>query len=722
MGTSPDTGQYGQFAGITDFVGRKSELSALASMLSGTRLVTIAGPGGVGKTRIARAAAAEAVALYPDGAWIVELSGLNDPELLPNTVAGVLQLPGHDTRSQLDTLLDHLRDRHMLLVLDTCEHMVDACAELTDDILHAAPGVTVLATSRQPLDTPGEHVYNVQPLPVPGAGRTPPPYGSRPPGEIAAAGDAIELFALRAASAVPGFRVTAANWADVNRLCRRLDGIPLAIELAAVRLREIPLPDLVRRLDQTFGVLTREELPARGRHETLRTAIEWSHRLCSPAEQRVWARLSVFAGTFDIRAAQEVCAETELERDDVLSALVGLVDKSVVLRDSADDGRYWLLDTLREFGAEQLAALGEVTACRDRHAGRYLRLARHFGAHFTDSDQLERYHELLREHANIRAALDHGLLAAGAGGARAADGADLATSLYGYWQISGMLREGGYWLTRVLDRFPSESPERARALVNRGFLRSFQGRIADALEDCRTGTGMALSLGEAAICARGYQHLNLTLAFNGMHAAAERAGEEARRRLAECGDRPGQVMLMAQMGHLQQLAGDPDAAIETCTRGLEMLGAGSAERWVRSYLHNVCGYALLRQAGREAECESVVTEALTEKQELGDLIGTAYSLETLGCVAARAGDWERTAWLFGTADPLWERGGTRFSGTAIMERMHQDAAREARTALGRERYAAIHTEGSRHAREQVAAARAGEKLAISDRAVGGRRR
>jgi hypothetical protein len=179
---------------------------------------------------------------------------------------------------------------------------------------------------------------------------------------------------------------------------------------------------------------------------------------------------------------------------------------------------------------------------------------------------------------------------------------------------------------------------------------------------------------------------------------------------------------MAQMGHLQQLAGDPDAAIETCTRGLEMLGAGSAERWVRSYLHNVCGYALLRQAGREAECESVVTEALTEKQELGDLIGTAYSLETLGCVAARAGDWERTAWLFGTADPLWERGGTRFSGTAIMERMHQDAAREARTALGRERYAAIHTEGSRHAREQVAAARAGEKLAISDRAVGGRRR
>lgn len=704
MGTSPNTGQYGQFAGITDFVGRKSELAALARMLGEARLVTVAGPGGVGKTRIARAVAAEAVGLYPDGAWIVELSGLHDPELLPNTVAGVLQLPGHDTRTQLDTLLDYLHDRQMLLVLDTCEHLVDACAELTDDILQAAPGVTILATSRQPLDTPGEHVYNVQPLPVPGAGRGQP---------LAEGGDAIELFALRAASVVPGFEVTGANWADVNRLCRRLDGIPLAIELAAVRLRTIPLPDLVRRLDQTFGVLTRgEETPARGRHETLRTAIEWSHRLCSPAERRVWARLSVFAGTFDIRAAQEVCAETELERDDVLTALVGLVDKSVVLRDAADDGRYWLLDTLREFGAEQLAALGEVTACRDRHLNRYLRLARHFGAHFTDDDQLPRYHELLREHANIRSALDHGLLAGDADGARAANGAELATSLYGYWQISGMLREGGYWLTRVLDRFPEDCPERARALVNRGFLRSFQGRTADALEDCRAGTDMALALGEEAICARGYQYLNLTLAFSGMHAAAKQAGEEAARRLAECGDRPGQLMLMAQIAHLQQLAGDPDAAIETCTRGLEMFGEHSAERWVRSYLHNVCGYALFRQAGREAECESVVTEAMAEKQELGDLIGMAYALETLGCVAARTGDWERTAWLFGAADPLWERGGTRFSGTAIMEQFHQEAARQARAALGRERYAAVHTEASRHARKQISAAAAGAGLAI----------
>lgn len=700
VGTSPNAEQR---AGITDFVGREPELAALADLLEAARLVTVTGPGGVGKTRVALAAAAAAVAWYPDGAWIVELSELRDPELLPDTVAHVLQLPGHDTRTQLDTLLDYLQDRRVLLILDTCEHLVDACAELTDEILRAAPGVTILATSRQPLNVLGEHVYTVAPLPVP-AEEAP------PPGVPAGNGDAIELFALRAAAAVPGFEVTAANWADVIRLCRRLDGIPLAIELAAVRLRAMPLRDLARRLDQTFQVLTSDGRVALERHETLRTAIEWSHRLCSPSERRLWARLSVFAGTFDIRAIEEVCAETELERADVVAALVGLVDKSVVLRD--DDGRYRLLDTLREFGAEQLAAAGEVTACRDRHLARYLRMARYFGEHFTDDDQLQRYHELLREHANIRAALEHGLPGGGLPGLRAAHGAELATSLYGYWQISGMLREGSYWLTRVLDRFPAPSPERARALVTRGFLRSFQGRISDALGDCRTGTTMALDLGEAAISARGYQYLNLTLAFSGMHDEAGRAGEEARRRLAECGDRPGQLMLMAQLGHLQQLAGDPDGAIEICVRGLEMFGESSTERWVRSYLHNVRGYALFRQPGREEECEAVVAEALAAKQELGDLIGTAYALETLGCVAARTGDWERTAWLFGAADPLWERGEKRFSGTVIMERFHQEAARAALAALGDERYAAIHSEGARHAREQIAVAAAGGTLAI----------
>ena len=701
---SPNAGSpsYGRRAAITDFVGRKSELAAIASLLERARLVTVAGPGGVGKTRVALLAAAEAVDNYPDGVWIAELSGLREPALLPNTVASVLGLPEQDARPQLDAVLDYLRARTMLLILDTCEHMVDACAEIAARILAAAPGVTILATSRQALDAYGEHTYTVPPLPVPDTE------------DVAFRDDAVELFALRAAAVVAGFGVTAENWADVTRICHRLDGIPLAIELAAAQLRTMPLPDLTRRLEQTFQVLTSAGRVTLARHETLHATIEWSHQLCSPAERRLWARLSVFAGTFDIDAAEEVCAETELERDDVVAALVSLVDKSVVLRDPADDSRYRLLDTVREFGAERLAVAGETAACRDRHLARYLRLGRYFAAHFTDDDQMERYHRLRREHADIRAALEWALDSQeGAFGEKGvSEGAELATALYGYWMISGLFREGGYWLCKVLDRFSGPSPERAKALVNRGFLRSFQGEIAGALADCRAGTELALELGETATAARGYLHMNLTLTFTGEHAESARVGETARRLLTECGDRPGLLMLSPQLAHLHQLSGDLDLSLAACDWGLGLLGPDSRERWVQSYIYVVSGFALFQRPAQEAECEAVLRKALAAKQELGDLIGTAYALDTLGWLAARTGGCERTAWLLGAADPLWQRGGVRFAGTAIMEEFHQQAVRTAAAALGPDQYAALHAEGARHAKERLHALASGGPLSL----------
>lgn len=695
----------GQSARFTDFVGRKAELADIARLLRSSRLVTVLGPGGVGKTRVALAAAADAVDKYPDGAWIVELSGLRDPALLPNTVASVLGLAGQDTRSQLDTVLDYLRPRAMLLIFDTCEHMIDACADLAARILRAAPAVTILATSRQPLDADGERTYQIPPLPVPDTGE------SAGRGGRQGCGDAIELFTLRASAVLTGFEVTDGNWADVTRICRRLDGIPLAIELAAARLRTMELPDLARRLDQTFEILVNEGRGPMPRHETLRAAIEWSYLLCTAAERRLWARLSVFAGTFDIHAVEEVCAETELERDEVMAALVGLIDKSVVLRHPADDSRYLLLDTLREFGAEQLDASGEVAACRDRLLARYARLARYFGAHFTDDDQMERYHGLRWDHASIRAALEWAL-GSDQRSFGAKEGAQLATALYGYWQISGLLREGTYWLDKVLDRFPGPSPERARALVNRGFLRSFQGRLAEALDDCREGTDLALALGETAIAARGYLHLTLTLTFTGDHEQSAAVGEVARRMLTRCGDRPGLLMLAPQLGHLYQLAGDLDRALQTCERGLEMLGPGSGEHWVQSYLYTITGMTLFLLPGREADCEAMVRKGLAAKQELGDLIGIGYALDTLAWLDARTGECARAAWLFGAADSLWQRGGTRFSGTAIMEEYRRKAVQTALSALGARRFAELHAEGANHAKEQLAALASGRPLAI----------
>ena len=691
-------------------------------MLAQSRLVTIVGPGGVGKTRVSLVAAAQAAASYPDGPWIVELSDLRDPALLPNTVASVLGLPEQDARSALDAVLEYLRDRRLLLILDTCEHLLDACAALAQAVMRDAPGVTVLATSRQPLDMPGERTYPIGPLPVPENDWLPLAATG-----LAGCGDAVELFALRAAAAVPDFAITPDNAADVIRLCRRLDGIPLAIELAVVQLRALPLSALLDRLNHRFTVLTGGHPGALPRHRTLRMAIEWSHELCSAAEQRLWARLSVFAGTFDLVAAQEVCAEVSLERPDVIDALIGLVDKSVVLREGE---RYRMLDTVREFGAEQLASSGELACCRARHIARYLAMARYFGVHFTDDDQLDRYYELRSVHHNLRAALEYALeldddpasaarpasgpaadVASGPSGAagpvvtslareRWRSGAEMACSLYGYWQISGLLSEGGYWLTKVLDRFPDPGPERARALVNRGFIRSFQGDGGDAIADCEAGIALADMTGDTDIAARGYQHLHLALTFHGQFDAALKVSDEARARLRACGDRPGELMFVTQHGHLHQLSGRPEEAVAVCEEGLAMFGPHSREQWLRAYLYFLLGCALFQMPGREADCDAMLRKSLHGKQELGDVIGIAYALDVLGWLSAKTGSPARTAWLLGAADPLWERGGSlRFSGSAVMEESHQQAARSAAAALGESAYAARYAAGVAYVRD-----------------------
>ena len=674
---------------FTDFVGRQGELSQIAALLERSRLVTVVGPGGVGKTRLSLVAAAQAADNYPDGVWIVEQSGLRDPLLLPNTVASVLGLPEQDARSALDALLEYLRDKRLLLILDTCEHLLDACADLIQAILPQAPWVTVLATSRQPLDTLGEQNFAVQPLPVP----------ARAADTVELdRGDAVELFALRAAAAVPDFAVTPANAADVIGLCRRLDGIPLAIELAAVQLRGLALDELTRRLDHRFAVLTGGRPGALERHQTLHTAIEWSYGLCSVPGRRLWMRLSVFAGTFSLAAAAEVCAEVELERGDVVGALIELVDKSVVLREGS---RYRMLDTLREFGANRLAASGEEAACRARHVGRYLGKARYFGRHFADDDQLMRYQELRETHSNVRAALEYALGDSVESAGRWRCGLEMACALYGYWQISGMLREGEYWLSKALERFPEAGRERALALVNRGFVRSFAGEIAGALTDCEEGTEIALAIGDDAIVARGYQHLHLTLTFLGRHDEALKVGADARDRLRACGDRAGELIFMGQQGHLHQLAGRPVESVASCEEGLAMLGPGNGEQWLKSYLYLVYGLALFQMPGREAECEAVVRAGLLGKSKLGDIVGMAYALDILGWVSLKIGQPERTAWLLGTAAPLWDRSSAPFSGTAIMRQFHLDAERDAAAALGAERYPAVHETGVAYMRDRL---------------------
>ncbi len=736
-------GQPGQLpAETTGFIGREAELARLGALLDRARLVTVTGPGGVGKSRLALRAAAAAAPGFADGVCLVELSALREPGLLVHAVASALGLPEQSHGSHLDAVLTHLRDRHLLLILDTCEHLIDACAMFAEAVIARAPRVTMLATSREPLDVSGENACPVAPLPVPeldeldddpyvrydrGSGHRAYSRGpggawaGRPPGRAEwgitspeeSSGSAVELFLQRAAAAVPGFTITPDDLPDVIRLCQRLDGIPLAIELAAVRLRALPLSELASRLDQRLALLTGGHRG--GRHRTLRDAIGWSHDLCTPAEQAMWARLSVFAGPFTMSAAEEVCADGRGD-DQVMPTVIRLVDKSVLVRvdPAADAGgqpaRYLMLDTIREFGAERLAESGAAGRTRDRFVARYLAMARYFRDHFLDNDQLARLRELRREHANVRAALEYSLgdkaatdgRGADQGGqARAADGVELATALSVYWRARGLAREGSYWLGRAAERAPEGSAAQGRAMLERGHLLAMQGDAADALAAASQALELAAALGDEALAAQGYLVRTAALCADGRPAAAAESGDEARRRLTALGDQLGLASLDIQLTYLALLNEDIEAALGHVERGLRQLG-GSRERWLHANLYMLASLTLYL-AGRDIESSWTATRALQVKQEIGDVLGIAFTLELLGWLAARSGSHQRAAWLLGGADPLWERAGGRLAATATFERLHAEAVTRCGDALGGKRFAELFARGTQHPAEAMIA-------------------
>ncbi|WP_415953388.1 ATP-binding protein [Streptomyces sp. KLOTTS4A1] len=674
---------------VTGFVGRARELARVDEALRQARMVTVTGPGGVGKTRIALRAAARLAGRYGHGVRLVELSDLRDPELLPHTVAGCLGLPEGDPRPPLDAVLDHLRERSLLLILDTCEHLVDACAMLSDIVLHETTGVSVLATSRQPLDVPGEHICQIAPLPVRDTG-----------------GDAVELFAQRARAVDPGFTVHDGNRADVTALCRRLDGMPLAIELATVRLRVLPLDQLVARLEDRFRLLTGGRRTALPRHQTLRTAIEWSHELCTAQEQLLWSRLSVFAGSFDIAAAEEVCSGGPLPREEILTALVGLVDKSVVQREGEGGSRYRMLDTLREYGAEHLERRGEQSRMRERHCARHLRLAEDFDRHFLADEQIRRYHALREQHADIRLAIEYALVAPG----KDREAAALVGSLWPYWHIAALHTEGRYWYAKITDRFPGAVRERAWALAQSAYLGAFQAD-PKALEEAQECVRIADALDDPVLAGRGRVYLNLSLTFMERHEEAARAADEAHRILEEAQDVVGLVTLETQIGYMRQLGGQFDAAVEICERGLGRLGEHSREGWVRGYLHFVIGVSRFRRGAYGQSRASGVT-ALRIKHELGDAVGMGYCLELLAWLAGHEGRHEEAVWLLGAADPLWAGAGARLGGTSRMEECHQDTVRAAREALGEKRYAELRADGAKRPQDEVVALATGQETRV----------
>jgi non-specific serine/threonine protein kinase len=668
-------------ADVTTFVGRADELAQVRVAFGQARLVTLVGPGGVGKSRTALRAAAGLGEQFPDGVWLVELSALRDPELIPATLAAVLELPEQAGMEPLDAVVAHLQGRRLLIVLDTCEHLVDACAMLADILLREAAGVSLLATSRQPLDVPGEHCCPIAPLPP---------------------DDAVELFVRRAAAVVPGFAVTDANREQVRALAARLDGIPLALELAAVRLRAVPLDQLVARLNHRFEVLTGGRRTALTRHQTLRTAIGWSHELCTPKERLLWARLSVFAGSFELTAAERVGVGGDLPAGTVLEQLIGLVDKSVVQRIGENGSRYRLLDTIREYGAEWLAEADAEAPVRERHFTYYRDLGQRFWDMFLSAEQPGAHRALRAEMPDLRAALEYAYATEG----RAAQGLWLASQLGPFWRASGALSEGRYWIEKGLALLPGDGEEQAWGQFMTGLFSVWTGDLPTALEQFQVASGVARRGGNDRVGVFCDAYLGGLTALCGEPAGLV-AMEEARLRLLAADDGIGIGVIHYEGALLRAVLGDTEGALALCGEGLAYL-EGTGERQLYGSTLMVQGL-ILWLAGQREESVGPLSRALEAAGEIDEILVAALCCLGLAWSAAHEGRHVRAAWLLGYAENARRLGGGDPVGMLPSLFDEQESARKTvRTALGDTQYERWHGVGARlSGREILAAVRSG---------------
>lgn len=687
-GTRPRLRRGASFGDVSALIGRRRQLADAKRMLRHSRLVTLTGVGGVGKTKLAAGVADEVRRAFPDGVWLVELGALEGEGLLPQTVATALGLRDQSARDPTDLLCDHLRDARALLVLDNCEHILDSCAALTDRLLRAAPRLCVLATSRQPLGVYGESVLSVPALAVPEPHRA-----LRP----AAVGHyaAVRLFQRRAEEA-SDFALGPENLETVVRLCRRLDGIPLAIELAAAQLRTLTPQELLRRLEERLELSpahTAADLP---RHQTLRASIDWSFDLCSPGEQRLWARVSVFAGSCGLEAVEAVCSGDGIPEERVLDLVAGLVDKSVLIREEQGaQVRYRLLETIRQYGAERLAEAGEKPALQRRHRDWYHQLVDRAEADWLSPRQETWLTRLQSEHANLRTALEFCLSEPGQKQA----GLEIASSLWFHWLCSGLLSEGRHWLGRALALAPQDTVARGKALWVDGWLSVLRGDTASALpqlEECRA---LALRLHDGPTLVHATQYLGGRALYEGDFQQAIGLLEEAVEGHRASGDRNGLMTALYQLTMACAMSGDPRAE-DVGKECLDLCDQAHAP-WSRSYALWALGLHLWRQ-GEPRRAAELLRDALTARRVVGDGWGIALCLEALAWTAASAGEAERGARLLGAAEVVWRSIGISQSGFRHMAAGHERTETRLRSDLGERRYAAAVRRGTKMGLDQAA--------------------
>jgi non-specific serine/threonine protein kinase len=651
---------------LTEFVGRRAELARVRAALEGARLVTLAGPGGIGKTRLALRVAAEAGRVFRHGVRLVELAGLRDPGLLVTEVARSLGLSDQSARWGVASLADYLRGRQMLLVLDGCEHLADACAVMADALLRSCPDLRIIATSRHVLGVAGEVTIAVPPMTVPPL--TGPTDDAVAPEELLGY-EAVRLFAGRGAAVLPGFGVDAGNSAAVAGVCRALDGIPLAVELAAVRLRSLSPEQILSRLDSRFQLLSGGGPASQPHHRTLQSALEWSYDLLSGEEQAMWRRMSVFAASFDLDAAEAVCTVGR-EAGQVADLVDALVAKSILVREGQGTARYRLLDTLAEFGLAKVRGRGNERRLRLRHRAWYAGLAERQEAF--GPDRAGWIATLDRDHENLRAALRFCVSEPG----EAAAGAQLACDLWRYWETHAHLTEGRRVLATLLGRLDSSARVRPRALWVAGYLAELQGDIREARVLLDAAISAAKNADDAEAVAYASTYLGFVRYSLGDAVAGQAVAETALGLHRDAGDQTGAAQALMAIGYIHLHSGEPRAAagwFAECARVCQSDG----NVWYQAYAQ--WGLATTRWllADRD-EAAAQACAALSTMRDLDDPIGVALCLDTLSWAAAGQRQPVRALTLLSAVDAAWSAIQIGLPNT--LRAQHQAAAAVAQAA------------------------------------------